>query len=438
MDVKGKKITILGMGESGLAAARFLRGQDARVFVSEGRKTERTQRANEALKKEGFDTECGNHTKEKICDAEFIVISPGISPRTPVYQMIESARIPLWSEIEVASWFTKQKVIAVTGTNGKTTVTTLIARMLNENGISALSCGNIGNPFVGEISRINEEGLMPVVEVSSFQLMNTRSFRPHIALLLNLDPDHLDWHHDLAEYYETKIRLFKNQNREDFALLNRQDHQIQKYLPEIPSQKVFFNDSRGPAQSPQWNPNLDACVKTAEILGIDKGGALQSLISFEGLEHRLERVPSPDEWLYINDSKSTNLSSLVWALERLIDSQKNSAPQIILILGGKNKGGDFSSVKTLLSNKTKHIILMGEAQDEIASRLDSSCSYEKSSSLEEAVLCARAQARAGDVILFSPACASFDMFINYIDRGRQFKSLVAKLTQSCPKTVSAS
>lgn len=427
MDVKNKKVTILGIGASGIESARFLRERGAEVFLSEGRSTERTEKTKRELEAEGFSVEVGKHTESRILTADLIVISPGIAPSAPVYQLALSAKVPLYSEIEVASWFCEMPTIAVTGTNGKTTVTTLIAKMLSEAGRPAITCGNIGNPFIGEIDRVNREKLTPVIEVSSFQLMNIEHFRPHIGLVLNLDPDHLDWHKDLDEYYGSKFNLFRNQLPDDHAVLNAEDPATKDWVSHVPSRIVYFNQT-GKAHE---NPNVDACLAVSDIFGLDRSESLKSLTDFSGIEHRLEEVPSGDGRRYINDSKSTNISSLVWALQRM-------PKRVFLILGGKNKGGDFSTVRPLFGEKTKEIILIGEAIPEIVPALKGCVSYVTAKTLREAVETARRRSSDGDIILLSPGCASFDMFINYKDRGEQFKKLVSELTLPCPKPVSVS
>jgi len=427
MDVRGKKVTILGIGTSGIESARFLRRRGAQVFLSEGRSTERTEKTRRELEAEGFAVEVGSHTESRVLEADFIVISPGIAPSTSVYQLAVSSKVPLYSEIEVASWFCEMPFIAVTGTNGKTTVTTLIAKMLTEAGKPSVTCGNIGNPFIGEIERVNREKLIPVIEVSSFQLMNIHRFTPHIGLVLNLDPDHLDWHHDLEEYYGAKFNMFWHQSPRDFAVLNAADPTSAERAGRIPSRVVFFNRS-GKAHE---NPNVDACLAVSDIFGLDRTKSLKSLLDFSGIEHRLEKVPSGDGRSYINDSKSTNISSLVWALNRMPE-------KVVLILGGKNKGGDFRTVRPLFREKTKAIILIGEAAPEIAPALKGIVPFTTARTLREAVESAREKTEEGETILLSPGCASFDMFINYKDRGEQFKKLVADLALPCLKTASVS
>jgi UDP-N-acetylmuramoylalanine--D-glutamate ligase len=425
-DVRGKKVTVLGMGVSGVETARFLRARGARVFLSEGRSTERTERTRAELLREGFELEVGAHSEERLREADWIVISPGISPRTPVYQSVLETGRPVVSEIEVAHWFCEMPSVGVTGTNGKTTVTTLIAKMLSACARPAVSCGNIGNPFIAEVDRINRERLTPVIELSSFQLSHIQTFRPHTAVLLNLDPDHLDWHKDTEEYYEAKFSIFRNQGAEDFAVVNHEDAAVQARLERIPSRVVYFNV---PSEC-HPNPNIDALLAVAGVFGISRPRAVEALSDFKGIEHRLEEVPASDGRRYINDSKSTNISSLVWALERM-------ERPVVLILGGKNKGGDFTRLRDLFRKKVKEAVLIGEATPEIEPALQGTVPYVKAATLRDALREARNRTGAGETVLFSPGCASFDMFINYKDRGEQFKKLSLEISQTCPQTVTA-
>jgi UDP-N-acetylmuramoylalanine--D-glutamate ligase len=257
--------------------------------------------------------------------------------------------------------------------------------------------------------------------------MNIQRFRPDIGLVLNLDPDHLDWHKDLDEYYGAKFNMFRAQRPEDHAVLNAQDEATKGLVPLVPSRVVYFNQT-GKCHE---NPNVDACLAVSDILGLDRERSLKSLTDFTGIEHRLEEVPSRDGRRYINDSKSTNISSLVWALERM-------PKKVVLILGGKNKGGDFSTVLPLFREKTREIVLIGEATREILPVLKDRVPYVTAGSLREAVETARDRSSAGDIVLLSPGCASFDMFINYKDRGEQFKKLVSTIALPCPKPVSVS
>ncbi len=427
MEVKNKKITILGIGKSGVESARFLRSRGAQIFLSENIKNEKTEKTKKLLETEGFDVEIGSHSEEKIKKSVFIVISPGIKPDSSIYRKIISLKIPFYSEIEVASWFLEIPYIAVTGTNGKTTVTTLIAQILSENGIAALSCGNIGNPLIGEIDRVNHGKLIPVIEVSSFQLINIDKFCPHVGIVLNLEPDHLDWHQSTAEYYDAKFLMFKNQSKDDFAILNQDDPEIMNRAKEIFSKTKFFKGTKEAGSNPNWN----ACLKAAEAYRLSSRKVLRVLKEFQGIEHRLEKISSNDGRVYINDSKSTNISSLKWALQEMEKS-------VVLIMGGKNKGGNFREITDLLKNKTKHIILFGEAAKEIQTAVSSFEQVTMAASLREAIESAARFSAAGDTILFSPACASFDMFQNYEDRGRQFKKLVNEIAIKCHKTVSVS
>jgi len=425
MDVRNQKITILGLGESGVQSAVFLKKRGAHVFVSEYKTSPRTESARLVCQNHGIAAELGKHSKEKIENSDLVIICPGIAPHSDIYRFVESKKIPMMSEIELAARFFDGEMIGVTGTNGKTTVTTLIAHVLNACSIHARSAGNIGNPLIGEIESVKKNEKV-VVELSSFQLQNTFSLKPKVAVLLNIEPDHLDWHASYEEYCDAKFRLFMNQTKTDYAVLNAQDPVSQARLDAIPSKQLFFNQNAS-----QFNPNIQAVQLVAQIYDLDAQQVTGALRNCPRLEHRLEVVPSNDPFEYINDSKSTNISSLKWALKQM-------SKKVWLICGGKNKGGDFTELLPYLKDKVKKTFLIGETQDEMDSLFRSTLETERFETLRDAVLKARGEAKAGDMILFSPACASFDMFFNYIDRGNQFKKIVQEVSQADLKRQPAS
>lgn len=414
IELKNKRVTVLGLGESGIESALFLRDQGARVFVSEFKVSPRTQEAKNQLDKEGIECEIGRHTMSEILNSQLVVVSPGIAPSTDVYSKVLQSGISMISEIELASLFFKGDIVAITGTNGKTTVTTLIAHVLNACGRAARSCGNIGNSFIGEISSMKSSEIA-VVELSSFQLKNTFNLKPKVAVLLNMEPDHLDWHPTLEDYYESKMRLFQKQDSSDFAVLNFEDPEIRKREHVIQSKKIYFNQFKS-----EFDPNLQAVIAVAEIYKLPAAQVKKALESRPVLEHRLEPVPTQDGLVYLNDSKSTNVSSLKWALHQM-------KKKVILICGGKNKGADFSELVPYYKEKVKEAILIGEAQGEMERVFRNTVPVQKAQSLRDAVLKARGTSQAGDIILLSPACASFDMFFNYIDRGNQFRQIVKEV-----------
>jgi UDP-N-acetylmuramoylalanine--D-glutamate ligase len=409
--VKGQKAAVVGLGVSGYEAALFLARKEARVFASEYSTSPAAAEHQRKLRDAGVEVELGRHSLERITGADLVVLSPGIKPSAPVYRALaERAHAEFMSEIELAFRFAPCEIIAVTGTNGKTTTTSLIAGLFNDFGGHAVACGNIGNAFVGEIDRLGP-GSKAVVEVSSFQLENIRRFHPKVALLLNVTPDHFDWHGDMDAYLAAKARIFMNQTADDFAVLNRQDEPTRKIADRIPSAIRYFNEGEVD------NPNFDAVRRVGEIYGLDPVRVERYLKNFKGIEHRLEEVPSGDGFLYINDSKSTNTSSLEWALQRM------TGP-VILLCGGRNAGNDFRPLTDLVRKKVKTCVAFGEARKEIAAAWRGVVPVAVCPDLEASVSSARHSGRPGDTILFSPACKSFDQFENYKHRGKRFKEIV--------------
>jgi UDP-N-acetylmuramoylalanine--D-glutamate ligase len=414
--LEGRRLSVVGLGKSGLASALFLKRRGAHVFATETQENEATLAARAELEGAGVEVELGRHSLDRTLDADCIVISPGISPKTVIYQTVHREKPGgVVSEIELASWFCRSQIVAVTGTNGKTTTTTLLADMFRHFGVPAEACGNIGLPFVSIVERLGVDA-KAVVEVSSFQLENIRHFHPHVACLLNLKPDHFDWHGSMTAYREAKAKIFQNQDSEDFAVLNKQDLETRAVLPAIRSRILYFNE--GEVENPNW----DAVLRVARIYGFPQARVLERLRSVPPIPHRLERVASDDGLIYVNDSKSTNPDSLEWALARM------SHP-VVLICGGRNKGNDFRPLAPLVQRKVKSCIVIGEARLAIQQAWQGVVPTEEAPDLEQAVRKARSLAQAGETVLLSPGCASFDMFRNFEDRGSRFKSIVSRLAE---------
>ncbi len=410
----GKKVTILGLGVSGFESALFLCGKGFEVWVSDEGDSEILRERLEKLRKKGIDGECGRHTTEKILESDWVLISPGIPPTSNIYGTLRGRNIPIYSEIEVASWFSpSSKIIAVTGTSGKTTVTTLITRALQRGGFKAVSCGNIGNPWIGEIAGITENDFV-VLEVSSFQLEHCESFRPQVAVLLNLSPNHEDWHKDMAEYAASKLKIFKNQTSQEAAVFRVRDRQ--QFFPDYPFNARIFNFGEG-----NQNPNEEAVRLVAGLFGCKSRDVDQVLGSFEGIEHRLEKFLVSEGVDYVNDSKCTTVASLKWGLEKFPDQK------VILLAGGHPKTKDFHAIRELLKKKVKKAILIGEARPVLREAWQGACPLKEAENFKHAVGLAHQLATCGDTVLLSPACASFDMFKNYIERGNHFKQLVHEL-----------
>lgn len=422
--VPGAKVAVLGLGETGYESARYLNALGFQVFASDGGSEDKARRNAERLVSTGMEAEWGRHSPDRILSADWVLISPGIRPTTAIGEAITRAGLPVFSEIEVASWFCpSSNIIAVTGSNGKTTVTTLVRDTLAKQGFEAMICGNIGNPWIGELERIRPETWV-VLELSSFQLMYCRHFRPRIGVVLNLSPNHLDWHRDMAEYSQAKARLFQSQTAADYAVLRFADKE--KYFSDIAfkSRVVFFDreDAAG-------NPNEKAVRVVARLAGCGEDAAGRALAEFKGIEHRMEKAAAADGVTYINDSKSTTTASLAWALEQFADGT------VVLLAGGHPKTDDFDSVRELVRRKVKLAVLIGEATPLLRRAWTGAAPLTEAVDFRDAVLKGRAAACVGDTVILSPACASFDMFRNYMERGTLFKQLVTTLKTSAAGAV---
>ncbi|MCM8818051.1 MAG: UDP-N-acetylmuramoyl-L-alanine--D-glutamate ligase, partial [Candidatus Omnitrophica bacterium] len=403
------------------------------------------------LKEKGAKVQTGKHTKEFFKDVEMVIISPGVDEKSEVVDFFKKSNIPIISEIELAYNFSKsKKIIGITGTNGKTTTTTLTGEIFKKANYQYVVCGNIGNTFIGEIENI-EENTYVILEISSFQLEKIKNFKPYIACLLNIDYDHFDRYSSMEEYILAKKRIFDNQNENDFSILNFDDYYTKRISKNIKSQKIFFSFSeifRGAFCKDgviyaKLNNNPLKIIETKNLKIIGKGNienvmsaSLISLLSginleiiketienFQPLSHRIEKVVEIDDVLFINDSKSTNPHSVKNAI--LSFPAKNN---IVLILGGKDKGFPYHQLKKYLKNRVKFIILLGEAKYKIKNQLKSSnIPMEFTNDLKEAVFLSKKVSKKGDIVLFSPGCSSFDMFKNYKERGDVFKKEVFAL-----------
>ncbi|MCM8772177.1 MAG: UDP-N-acetylmuramoyl-L-alanine--D-glutamate ligase [Candidatus Omnitrophica bacterium] len=452
MEVKGKKIGIVGLGVSGFDSAVFLLEKGADIYVSEKNFNEDIKEKAEILKEKGAKIEIGNHSIDFFKDIELLIISPGIDEKIEVIDFLKKKNIPIISEIELAYNFSKsKKLIGITGTNGKTTTTTLIGKIFKKANYDTVICGNIGNTFIGELENINDNTWI-ILEVSSFQLEKIKNFKPYIACLLNIDYDHFDRYKNMEEYVLAKKKIFGNQNEKDISVLNFDNYYVKRILKEIKSQKFFFSLSEIPYGAYFKNGQIYLKINGEKIIKlinvedlklIGKGNIenimASSLISiickidveiirdvvknFEPLPHRMEKVAEIDGILFINDSKSTNPHSVKNSIIS-IEGKNN----IILILGGKDKGFPYSQLKKYFENKVKFIILYGEAKERIGKEIKTkNIPMEFVENLKEAVLLSKKIGKRGDIVLFSPGCSSFDMFRNYEERGNVFKKEVLSL-----------
>jgi UDP-N-acetylmuramoylalanine--D-glutamate ligase len=448
LDLTGKRVVVVGLARSGEAACRLLLKQGAFVIgTDQGGECELGPGLS-GLRRDGVILELGGHRPHSLLAADLVVVSPGIDLREPLFQQVRTAGIPLIGEVELAYRYSEATFIGVTGTNGKSTTTTLLGAMLKEAGLPSVVAGNIGTPLC-QVAPGLPAGEIVVAELSSFQLETIKEFRPRVGLLLNLAPDHLDRYNRVEDYYQAKARLFENQDQMDFAVVNADDPLVLEAARKATARKVAFSRRQPLAEGAylnddqlilalsgrreaicRWNEvkiqgvhNLEnalAASLAAALMGASQKAIRSALVRFEGLEHRLECVAEIGGVRYINDSKGTNVGAVVRSLESF------TVP-LVLIAGGKDKQSDFSPLVSLVRERVKRLILIGQAAGKLRSQLEGACPMEESSSLEDAVRRAAAIASPGEVVLLSPACASFDMFTDFEDRGRVFKEAVRRL-----------
>ncbi|MCP9201471.1 UDP-N-acetylmuramoyl-L-alanine--D-glutamate ligase [Gramella sp. GC03-9] len=443
-----KKIAILGGGESGVGTALLAKKEGYVIFLSDKGKIK--QKYKDVLENNEIDWEEEQHTKSKIFDADVVMKSPGIPDSVPMIIELREKGIPVISEIEFASWFSDTPVIGITGSNGKTTVTSLVQHVLKQGGVNSGMGGNIGNSFAKMVTEEDRDWF--VLEISSFQLDGIDRFRPHIAILTNITPDHLDrYDYKLENYIESKFRITRNQTEEDYFIYDADDKNITSWLERHPvkSQKLPFsiekkiengaylenenivitiNNTKSTMptsdlalQGKHNTKNAMAAGMAAQLLRIRKQTIRESMANFQGVEHRLEKVLKINNVLYINDSKATNVNATYYALESM-------ESETVWILGGVDKGNVYDDLLPLVNEKVKAIICLGVDNEKIKASFGNIVeTLVETTSMNEAVQMAYRLAEKGDNVLLSPACASFDLFENYEDRGRQFKEAVRNL-----------
>ncbi len=440
---KGKRVTVVGMARSGIGAARALHALGARVTITEKKPVDQLQEQIKALGSGDILVEAGGHPERIFTQADLIVLSPGV-PKIP--QVLTASRhgVKVISELELAWLLSKSPYIGITGTNGKSTVTTLTGLMLERAKKKVLVAGNIGNALTEQPRLLTGQDWI-VAELSSFQLEDIETFRPRVAAILNVTQDHLDRYHDISEYAAAKARVCMNQRKEDFLLLNFDDPLVKPMALRVGATVIPFSRMH------RFNPgacvldgyllyngkriiradeikikgvhNLENALAAAALslaAGADAESVAAVLREFPGLEHRLEFVREKDGVAYINDSKGTNVGAVVKSVEGFTQP-------VILIAGGLDKGSDFSPLFDLFKKKVKLLILIGKAADKMMTALGASTETVLMRTLQDAVQFASSRASQGDVVLLSPACASFDMFKDFEDRGRQFKEAVRAL-----------
>ncbi len=409
--LKNKKVAVLGLGISGFATAKFLLRQGADVFVSDSEKTPSLNEKVSVLLNRGAEVKLGRHDLDRMMKSDLIVVSPGIPLNHEVVVRAQKKAVPITTEMELAISRITNETVAVTGTNGKSTVTTMIRHVLNGCGFKAVSCGNIGNPVIDELENLKRDTVV-VMEMSSFQLSRLSEFQPKAAVLLNITPDHLEWHGSLEAYADAKWSIFESQRPGQSAVIN-EELKSEAERRKIASKLLYFSNTNG-------NPNKSAAVEAAKAFGIRPAEALARLETYKPLEHRMEMVAEFEGRSIINDSKSTNVDSLVWALNRLENS-------IVLIAGGRSKDAPLESIADLVEKKVSSLITIGEQREHLLNIWKGIPQREVADSMKVAVARALEIAPRGSTILLSPACKSFDMFKDYEDRGRIFKKCVHEL-----------
>ena len=453
MELKNKRVLVVGLGRSGVASAIFLQEHGAKVIVSDSKSEVQLQSEVPALLDRGISIETGHHGERTFRDQDLIVVSPGVPSDQPQLQHARSLGIPVIGEVELAFRFLQGKVLAITGSNGKTTTTTLVGEILAKSGTKSgkktLVGGNIGTPVISLAGQSTPDS-QTVLEISSFQLESIEQFRPWIAAILNITPDHLDRHHTFQAYVDAKARIFENQQASDFAVLNADDPTCVALKDKIKASLLWFSRKQpvengaflkgdqivfrqnGQEQSVlsrsdiqlKGEHNLEnvlAAVAMSMVAGCTPQQVCDAVKDFRAVEHRLELVATINGVTFYNDSKATNVDATVKALESFPGN-------IHIILGGKDKGSDYTVLNPLLHERAKRVYLIGAASDKIASHVKNATELVRSGTLERAVRQAFDAAKSGDVVLLAPACASFDQFNSYEHRGRVFKELVRSLT----------
>jgi UDP-N-acetylmuramoylalanine--D-glutamate ligase len=447
MELKGKKVLVVGLGKSGLAAALFLRRHGAQVTVSDVRSAEALAKDIPALLDEGIMVEAGGHGLLTFRRQDLIVVSPGVPLDTPELTQARNFGRPIIGELELAARFLRGKTLAITGSNGKTTTTTLVGEILEAAGFNTLVGGNIGVPVVALIDESTPE-TWSVLEVSSFQLESTEQFHPEIAVVLNITPDHLDRHGTFENYARAKERIFAAQTRDDFLVLNADNVRAAQAAPRAHSRVYWFSLDRTvpqgawveaghvvyrsskdaaterilpltgiPLKGEHNVENVLAAVCAARLAGAPADAIRRAIEMFKAVEHRLEFVTTVNGVEFFNDSKATNVDATAKAVAAF------NAP-IHLILGGKDKNSDYTQLSPLLRQHVRAIYTIGSAAAKIESQLRGVVSLHSCETLDKAVTAAASAAHPGDVVLLAPACSSFDQFESYEHRGRIFKELV--------------
>ena len=452
MELRGKRVLVVGLGKSGVAAAHFLQEHGATVTVSDAKPEAQLSKEIPELLDRGIAVETGGHGERTFRGQDLIVVSPGVPYDVPQLAQARNQGVPVIGEVELAARFLQGEIIAITGSNGKTTTTALIGKVLEHAGRLVQVGGNIGTPVISLVAQSSPQ-TQNVLEVSSFQLETIETFHPHIAVILNITPDHLDRHRTLEGYTAAKARIFENQTEKDFAVLNADDVICCSLAAKTRAQILWFSRKmdgkiengafvRGgkihlrhegreqeimpvseiPLKGGHNLENVLAATAASALAGSPPEKIREAVSRFKAVEHRLEFIAVINGVEYFNDSKATNVDATVKALESF-------PANIHIILGGKDKGSDYTVLKPLLRARAKRVYTIGAAAEKIESHLAGAVALERAGTLEIAVRRAAELAQAGDIVLLAPACASFDQFENYEHRGRVFKQAVQAMAK---------
>jgi UDP-N-acetylmuramoylalanine--D-glutamate ligase len=447
MELKNKRVLVVGLARTGVATALFCAERGAAVTATESRTENDIGECAAKLRNAGVTLELGDHQEQTFLQQDLIIPSPGVPADFPLLLAARTNGIPVWSEIELAYRFLHGTLIGITGSNGKTTTTALVEHILKAAAFPTMLAGNIGTPLISCVEN-TKRNTITVVELSSFQLELIETFRPDISLFLNLTPDHLDRHRSMNIYGAAKARIFENQTEEDAAILNADDAAVTPYAPSRPRgywfsrkqrvaqgaylhgddlvfrhegiEEVILTRGEIPLVGEHNLENALAAVVATRLAGATAQAVAQGIRSFAGVEHRLEFVAEVDGVRYYNDSKATNVDATLKALDAF-------PGHILIILGGKDKGSDYTVLQRQLRERAILALLIGAASEKIEKQIAGSVAIDRAGTLEHAVEVASHAARPGDVVLLAPACASFDQFENYEHRGRVFKDLVRQL-----------
>lgn len=450
LNLQGKRVLVVGLGKSGVASALFLKQRGARVTVSDTKTEQELAHEIPALLDRGIVVEAGHHGERTFRDEDLIVVSPGVPVDVPRLAQARKLSIPIIGEIELAARFLKGKIVAISGSNGKTTTTALAGDVISWGGWEVQVGGNIGTPAISLVATATED-TYNVLEVSSFQLETIQTFRPYVAVVLNVTPDHLDRHRTFDAYAAAKARIFENQTARDYAVLNAEDATCVRMAAATKAQvrwfsrmrqvesgafvrdgRIFYRDGNGEREIMPVSEiglkgahnveNVLAAVCVGVITECEPGRIRRAVSEFKAVEHRLEYVATIDGVDYYNDSKATNVDATIKALESF-------AGGIHLILGGKHKGSPYTVLNDLLRERVKRVYTIGAAAPLIENDIRGTVEIVPAGTLENAIRRAAENAAPGEVVLLAPACASYDQFQSYEERGKAFKAVVKALEQ---------